>query len=374
MDWRVLVVDDQCTEDVIELIEGNKVVAVPDQIVCVPCVNFSEAIEILRREKFDLVILDLKDIEDGEQEQYAGETVYEELKKLRFIPVVFHTGYAFKVSHLASPFVKVVTRGENPQLLRTAIKNAFDTKLPILLRYIEEEQRKYMWESAEKIWLEQPNKEATVDLVYLLARRLANLLSGDVIRSYLETNNAEGAPKSEKIHAVELYVWPPLAKHILFGDIFKKSIDGKDEYFVALTPSCDHANKKAEFVLLAKCKYLNETGPGNIIKTDLANGFASSAKSINDIKKLISDNSSPVDRYKYLPGTNFLPDLVVDLQHTMTVAPSELDPVVAGFEHIASLDSPFAESLQAKMTRYFGRIGTPDIDAELALERFKARA
>jgi hypothetical protein len=44
-----------------------------------------------------------------------------------------------------------------------------------------------------------------------------------------------------------------------------------------------------------------------------------------------------------------------------------------GYERVASLDSPFAESLQAKMTRYLGRIGTPDIDVDLALERFKAR-
>lgn len=374
MEWRVLVVDDQAAADVIELIAGNKVVAAPDQIVCVPCVNFSEALEILRKEKFDLVILDLKDHEAGENEPYAGETVYGELKKLRFIPVVFHTGYAFKVSHLASPFVKVVTRGDDPQLLRSAIKDAFDTKLPILVRHIEEEQRKYMWESAEKIWSEQPDKNAAIDLVYLLARRLANLLSGDVIRNYLETDDAGGAPKSDKIHAVELYVWPPLSKHILFGDIFKKNTDGRDQYFVALTPSCDHVQKNADFVLFAKCKYLKETPPGISIKADLAAGKPPSATSTDKLQKFIRDNASPTDRFKYLPGTNFIPDLIVDLQDTMTVVTNDLNPDVAEYERIASLDSPFSESLQSKMTRYFGRIGTPDIDADLAFERFKARA
>ncbi len=372
MDWRVLVVDDQQAADVKEVIEGNKAVEEPDSLICVPCTNFSEAIELLKRERFDLVILDLKDDAAQDKVILAGEAVFSELKKCRFLPVIFHTGYPQKVIDLNSPYVRVVTRADW-KVLRSAIKDVLDTKLPRLLRHIEEEQRRFMWESAGKIWAEDLDKESPSDLVYLLARRLANTLSGGAVRSFLEADGNGGIPKSDKIHAVELYVYPPLSPHLLFGDIFKKKIDDDIKYFVALTPSCDHAQNNAEFVFLAKCKYLASTKPGKNAKASLDDGEALSGTTTEQLKKFIRDNSSPADRYKYLPGTSFLPDLIIDLQDTMTVAPSVLIPDADGYERVASLDSPFAESLQAKMARYLGRIGTPDIDDELALLRFTDR-
>lgn len=374
MDWRVLVVDDLQAADVAEIIQGNKVVAQPDSIVCVQCVSFSDATKRLKEERFDLVILDLKDDAAEDQEPLAGETVFNELKKYRFLPVIFHTGHPQKVGDLTgSPYVKVVTRGEDWTLLRSTVKEVLDTKLPKLIRHIEEEQRKFMWESAEKIWTEDLGKESPSDLVYLLARRLANTLSGDVVRSFLEADAPGGAPKSDKVHAVEVYVFPPLSKHFLFGDVFKKNVDGSLEHFVALTPSCDHAQCNADFVLLAKCKHLAGTNPGKNAKEAIVAGKPVSGASTTDLTKYIRDNSSPTDRFKYLPGTSFLPDLLVDLQDIRSVTPAELGSGGEGYERVASLDSPFAEALQAKMTRYLGRIGTPDIDPELALSRFKER-
>ena len=81
MDWRVLVVDDQVADDVKEFIEGNKAVKQPDSIVCVSCEKFSDAIELLKTQRFDLVILDLKDDAAPDQETLAGEGVFEEIKQ-----------------------------------------------------------------------------------------------------------------------------------------------------------------------------------------------------------------------------------------------------------------------------------------------------
>lgn len=372
MDWRVLVVDDTEANDIIEVIGGNKTVALPDSINCVSCENFSQAIELLKVEKFDLIILDLKDDKAPESEILAGEKVFEDLKNHRFIPVVFHTGFSHKVSDLASPFVKVVTRSDWVDL-RSKIKEVLDTKLPKLVRHIEEEQRKFMWESAEKIWVDDLGKSNPTDLVYLLARRLSNSLSSDMVRSFFGADAANGIPKSEKIHAVELYVYPPISNHFLFGDIFKKENSERPDFFVAITPSCDHAQGKSDFVLLAKCKYLVDTGPGANAKQSIATNAPISGTIADKLEKYIRDNSTPVDRYKYLPGTSFLPDLLIDLQDITTVAPASLNPEAEEYERIASLDSPFAESLQAKLVRYLGRIGTPDIDPDLAFERFKVR-
>lgn len=372
MEWRVLIVDDLEADDVREVIEGNKTIPQPDSINCFPCASFSEAVELLKRERFDLVILDLKDDAASEQETLAGEKVFEELKKFRFMPVIFHTGFPHKVEELASPFVKVVTRSEW-ECLRATVREVLATKLPSLIRHIEEEQRVFMWETAEKIWINDLDKNNPADLVFLLARRLSNLLSGDVVRKFLEIDGTDGAPKSETIHAVELYVYPPISKVFLFGDIFKKGGDGNAEYYVALTPSCDHAQEKADYVLLAKCEPLASTRAGENAVAAISDRRSVSNATSEKLDRFVRDNASPVDRYKYLPGTSFLPDLLIDLQALTAVAQDSMDASKGAYIRVASLDSPFAESLQAKLARYLGRIGTPDIDAELALRRFSAR-
>lgn len=375
MEWRVLVVDDNVAEDVKDVIEGNKVVALPDSISCVLCDNFSDAIELLKNAKFDLVILDLKDDGALEQETLAGQKVFEKIKKCLFVPVIFYTGFAHKVRDLTSPYVKVVTRSDW-MVLRATIKEVLDTKLPRLVRHIEEEQRIFMWESAEKIWADDLDKKNPTDLVYLLARRLANSLSGDVVRSFFGANGADGAPKSEMVHAVELYIYPPISVHFLFGDIFQKTTEDKSEYFVSLTPSCDHAQNKADFLLFACCADLSDSDEWKKVQGALNANDEPSKSSVNELKALMKDNNPRdriQDRYKYLPGTSFLPDLLVDLQKTLTVDQEQLVSDDTGLKRIASLDSPYAEYLQAKMIRYFGRVGTPSLDTDLTYARFKTR-
>ncbi len=376
MEWRVLVVDDKAADDVKDVIEGNKTVALPDSISCVLCDNFSMAIELLKKERFDLVILDLKDDNAPDDDTLAGEEVFKEIKNCRFIPVIFHTGFAYKVSDLTSPYVKVVTRSEWATL-RSTIKEVLDTKLPRLIRHIEEEQRSFMWESAEKIWADDLDKKNPADLVYLLARRLANSLSGDVVRSFFGADGTDGAPKSEMVHAVELYIYPPIAKHYLFGDIFQKKAEEKSEYFVLLTPSCDHAQGKADFLLFARCSDLGDSEEWKKIKASLDAKTTPSKTSVNELKDLMKDNNPRPrlqDRYKYLPGTSFMPDLLVDLQNSITINQEKMISGEGGLERIASLDSPFAEYLQAKMIRYFGRVGTPPLDTDLTFERFTSQS
>ena len=45
---------------------------------------------------------------------------------------------------------------------------------------------------------------------------------------------------------------------------------------------------------------------------------------------------------------------------------------MGGLERLASLDSPFAEALLVRFTRYFGRLGTPDLDVAVLSQRLRA--
>jgi hypothetical protein len=52
-----------------------------------------------------------------------------------------------------------------------------------------------------------------------------------------------------------------------------------------------------------------------------------------------------------------LPDLVVDFQQLVTLHQKHM----GGLERLASLDSPFAEALLARLSQYFGRLGRPGL-------------
>ena len=91
----------------------------------------------------------------------------------------------------------------------------------------------------------------------------------------------------------------------------------------------------------------------------------------------IRQNGQP-EWFALLPGTltpstcsgRRLPDLVVDFQRLVTLPREHMDSL----ERLASLDSPFAEALLARFARYFGRLGTPDLDLEMVIARLRSVA
>jgi hypothetical protein len=172
--------------------------------------------------------------------------------------------------------------------------------------------------------------------------------------------------ESTGIHPMEMYVRPPLGTHRLAGDILLEKAGEAESYWLVLTPSCDFAQKKAHHVVLVRCEKLSEQpefkawrgGSGNPSRTK-----------VKELEGLILDNrSGQRERFKFLPGTFFLPDLVADFQQLRSVPTEKIDQ----FEPVATLDSPFAEALLAGFSRYFGRLGTPDIDKQVVLNRLQA--
>jgi hypothetical protein len=82
----------------------------------------------------------------------------------------------------------------------------------------------------------------------------------------------------------------------------------------------------------------------------------------------ISENeaySLQPERFKFLPGTFFIPNLVVDFQQLRSIPCTHLEK----FKKIASLDAPFAGAVLARFSRFFGRLGTPDINPEIVISR-----
>lgn len=359
--WRVLVVDDQQAEEIKEMIEGTRVLGEQDPIEVVTCKKFPEAYPAMERERIDLIVLDLKDDEQdsASTEKLAGERVFEEIKQELFVPIIFNTGLAHKVEHLANPFVKVLARGGADQI-RTAIKEIFSTRIPQLLRHLEEEKRSYMWDTLLKQnhVLQGADQE---EAAFLLARRLANVLESSSVRRFLSGSDPSGEIDSAGIHPVEMYVYPPIEPDLLTGDIIKCGKEANAEYWVILTPSCDlvSGRAKAEQVLLAKCIEFKDFDE---VKAFCEN---QTSKTRKEVEKLIINRGSGRQefRYHFLPGTSFLPGFLVDFQNLLQF-PFEKDGEALKQSRVCSLDNPFAEALSAQFIRYYSRLGTPDLDVE----------
>ncbi|MBB6247739.1 response regulator [Rhodanobacter sp. A1T4] len=362
MNWRVLCVDDdrEVASTVAEFFTawedenpyGTFVVEVePD---------FTKAIERLKDERFDLVTLDLhgsNDPEpikiDGEKGDQEGKRVLDALRVARFVPVIFYTGFAEKISSLKTGVVKVVTKGSDGlQNLREAAREIFATGLPSLMRHIENEKRDFIWDTVDRHWDKVGVAGSSEDLAYLLARRLANRFNRDTVKAFLNH-------KAEAARPIEMYIYPPLSDTVKTGSILEKDADGT--FWVVATPACDFAQAKADKVLLVAASPLADdaryvewrkgkwTGDGKPPNN-------SARDSYEKLKRLFKNSAG--DRYWFLPGTFFLPDLIIDLQKLKQIDPVSLNDAVV----VCCLDSPYREEFLLRLSRYYGRLGTPDLE------------
>ncbi len=374
--WRVLIIEDDLTigQELVDGLQATGWLDADTSFEAQLVTSFADGMAALEGSRFDFLVLDLRDDARAaaqaleEEKAKPGLDILDEIKKTRFVPVVFYTALPQQVADLKSAFVRVVEKTEGMVKVREEVKSLLETKLPLLSKYLEEQQRKYFWDFVESQWRDGELSGTAVDLAYLMARRLAAALRSEFSRAAaFEIGGADAAPvDTHKIHPMEYYIFPPVERFWSAGDIVKRK--GAEDYSVVVTPTCDFAQGKAHYFVIAKCLLL--TGFDEYTRwcgTDAPPTFAGNT---DNIMELMKDNRRQKDRYKFLPGTRAFPDLVVDLQQLSSVEVAQQ----AGFDRIASMDSPFAETLLARFARFYGRIATPDLDLDLAMTRAKSRA
>jgi DNA-binding response OmpR family regulator len=363
--WRFLLIEDR--EDIAVQVQeaASYFVDAPDTVVIERRSSFKDGLQLLSDMRFDILILDLKDDQNtslAEHDVSAGLEIFKRLKEIRFSPVVFYTAHAHQVKTLESPFVRVVEKTEGLDKLIKEIKYLMSTGLPKLSQIIETAQREYMWGFASERWADLTSAEHKTDIAHLMARRLASTLELQAI-AFANQEDSSQTMSETTVHPMRMYVHPPL-EQLQAGDILDGDINSIDGTWIVLTPTCDLFNKKAEKILLARCLPLTQTPEYQI--------WAASTQESNPIKALealIGDNRIKAlpERYKYLPGTVFLNDSVIDFQDVVTVTLADTHKL----KRVACLDSPFAEALLARFTRYFGRLGTPNLNKAVVMSRLK---
>ena len=364
--WHILYIDDdpEACKQIKEFLEGEQVDE--GSISVKATTDFGKGMEELETKRYDLVILDVRvGALDAELPEEEGIKALERIKERRFVPVIFYTGLPNLVrDKQQGPLIRVVEKTQTPQLI-VEIRELIRTNLPMvnraLLRHLEAVQRDYMWEFVADNWPElgeNPDKSA---LAYLLARRLALSLSGQGIKQLVADLGGQPEDATEEIHPMQYYIIPPVEASSLSGDIFYQTVNDINEYFVLLTPSCDMVigREKAERLLFVGCKLLRN-------ETEYTEWISNSSKE-NKLMALLKNNrqKSQSERFFYLPGALSIPDLIVDFQNVSMKTHEDINKIT----RLASVDSPFAEMLVSKFIRYYGRIGAPDLDLDLILQR-----
>ena len=394
-DIRILYVEDDARnrEDLKALLPGT---LGDDFRIILDCEESFENAAKKSRE-YHLIILDLYQGPATEGGVNLGEKVFEEIKASVFCPIVFYSGNVLSVEDMRSRVIGVVRKGEDNELdvLKTEILRLINNGIPTLRekvhQAIDEEFRRFFWETIQKRNDIFKADEQDFSLGYMLLRNYADSLSKDNIKGILEDSSI----KDDKVHPMEFYIYPmEKTREFECGEIVihKESRD----VFVILTPSCDFIKRKGkkrrvEYVLLAKTTLLTSTAEYNAV-VDIngqikENEKKSKALGVNEkaleelcktreklaqtkntkyaaFKQFINSGSS--DRYFFLPGTPFIEDRVIDFQDKLTVRYESLS---ADFERLTKLDNPYAQSMVSSFIRYYNRIGFPDIDADYIISR-----
>lgn len=372
--WRLLFVDDdaEVCRQIKETLEAHDF-GEAGSVHVETLTSFDAALEMLGAQRFDTVILDVRlgPRDAAAPAEEIGVRTLEEIKRRAFLPVIFYTALPNQVRHLESPLIRVVEKAAAPTNLIQSVQEILDTRLPqvnrILIGYIEGIQRDYMWLFVAEHWQEFGATADRSALAYLLARRLAVSLSETGIQPLAKMlGDATGAAVAQgRVHPMQYYVLPPVQASPLAGDLYRGQIGEDQGNWVLLTPSCDlvQGREKAERVLLARCTPLEDQTEFQNWRQQLPRP---SGNLREDLERLLRNNRrQQPERYFFLPAALTMPNLVVDFQHLVTT-PRE---TLGRLNRLASLDTPYAEALLARFTRYFGRLGVPDLDTDLIIQR-----
>jgi len=372
--WNVLVVEDDETvrRQIKEYLEDE--VFAFRKLHMSDIGDLSEALNLIKERKADLVILDVYRGAAKPGGEQTGVLILESIKKSGFVPVVLYTALPEGLEEHKSVFIRLVGKDAGGlEKLKTEIGDLFRLFIPQMHRavvnHLDQALSSYMWEFVQQHWGEFEPIVEKPEFLRLVIQRLAMAFTHqgieEMTRQVYGTPAAGAVVDADKVHPAEYYIKPPIGKDPLLGDIRIREDAGNTIYLVVLWPSCDMVSTagrepKTDCVLCARAKPAKDA-PEVVDWT--SSPSSNKQKSVEGLIKNMRDKSP--DRYHFLPGVWDLPNLVVDFQDLEHV---KLE-TIRGLRCLGTLASPFAEAVATRFQRYIGRVGTLDLDLTLMLTR-----
>lgn len=310
-------------------------------------INFSEAEGRIKAFQPDVIILDLF-VGRPQDREAAGVDTLSIVWRDHFCPVVVYSADPSIIDD-SHPFIKTIKKGSGSEQQAVEAIREFQ---PVAdrLSYVQEEARKAFSIALREVSPYAPTGDDTVDVVHQAARRrLAASLDHPVVMG-------------RQLNAWEQYVFPPVSSDIQLGDILRLKEGDQDpqNYRVVLTPSCDlvrsnKRNAKVENVLVAQCFPVAEV-PSMIG----LGGELSKAVSKSQFREILSVGYGR-SLILFPALDQHIPSMAANLKKLQLIP---LEDVDAQYEVVASVDSPFRETIAWAYVQTAARPGLPDRNIE----------
>lgn len=328
------------------------------------CSDFDEAVKRLNSRRYDLIVTDIYRDRIGTRKGISREDekaadLLDVIRNNRFCPIIAFTDGSKPERLKFGPFVRFVDKSGGDANIISEIEAILQTGIPTLAQKLHNDLDKttgsYLWSFLETNWnsLQKTGVKSANVLERIVRKRAAMQLAriDPTIATPTELDTIDGA---------EFYIWPSISSTTMrLGEILKRK--DSDEIFVVLTPHCHlvvqegDAQPRADFVLMVKAV------PAAIVLEKYPISGATPEKRQKALRKYLlspANIGQPIGRYWFLPGFLSLPDSFCDLLQLQSIAYAT---VVAEFDRVAVLDTPFAEALQSCFTRLYSAIGLANL-------------
>lgn len=383
--WEIVVVEDtlEVQQQVKDFLERRTYAG--KKLRVEPFSDFADARSRISARKIDLIVLDI--IEGAPTGSKAAQTpglgILKEVQNSVFVPVIIYTAAPERVKEIVAPFVAVIGKADPKALasIGEKVDEFFKLKIPQTARavnaHLERTLRDYMWGFVQENW--DTSFKGLVDkpeFVRILLQRLAHavtrkeiaMVEADIFGKPPKPKATDPAP-ADAIHPVEMYVMPPMDEDVSLGNIRMRGAGKAAEFWVVLWPSCDTVTSggrkaKTEAALCVLGSLVKDSPEFKEWSRDKAK-----AKNLRNLMKNTRDPAPGItkERFHFLPGVVDMPDLVLDFQALKHIPLTELYAMT----QIATLASPFSESLAARFSTYLLRLGTPPLDIDEVIARLK---
>lgn len=317
-----------------------------------------EALQVLARTRMDCAVIDLR-LPDGNDETGAGQPLGNDVLQVLLeevgIPAVVYSGYDGETSDAvrASNIKVLLKQGGVPEKIlkqfaaQAELMAAMEATRSRIAKETARLFNQSIWRRWEVRWAAEQDRGMIADVI---ARQTASHIADAL------------AQPPVNHHPDEFYIVPALfANRLDTGDI----LDMDGQVHVVLTPRCNMANKPPSHLTLAVCDELTTWGQW---KEDLING---NAKQKDKTEKDLRSHATQGHGI----ATHFLPPLddkgpwLVNFQEVRTINLEEVPDLLP--KRLASVAPHFVPNLVQRYSSYLGRIGQPDISADILLELCK---
>lgn len=312
--------------------------------------DFTEFEVEIAKQDFHIIISDYKNNHGNPQE---GLEVFEKIKRKTFVPLIIYTGFHGSIDHAISDsescFLRIIAKGTGSEVdLKAAMDEIINSKEfhvkenieKKLLESMNKNFREYFWTIVQSHWSEFENLDEET-LERILSRKIIQDLHPALLAN-------------ERIHPIEFYEFPVTDKSkIETGSILIK--EGK--YYICINNDCDLSVREG------RCK------ASKLVLLEIKIGLNALDISGGNNDQLLNNNHSKHRDGKFIfPKTFFFQGGYIDFDDVCTknlaiqAGKITLDEIG---EIVAKVHSPYIQRLISNFSRYYNRVGTPDINTSI---------